>query len=117
MKAAPFPRGGGFKSSLWDCKVTPAYCTCQERNTIGCISSNDGLGAGWWNCFPQVRFMVRSQMWGRGWRGWVFRSCAPIGGGNSAPEGAMELGAAASLKRRPDTSLAATGAKAQIRSG
>src|SRR5207302_9663221 len=46
MKAAPFPRGGGFKSSLWDCKVTPAYCTCQERNTIGCISSNGGLGAG-----------------------------------------------------------------------
>jgi len=31
---------------LWDCKVTPAYCACQERNTIGCISSNDGLGAG-----------------------------------------------------------------------
>jgi len=33
-------------SNLWDCKVTPAYCACQERNTIGCISSNDGLDAG-----------------------------------------------------------------------
>src|SRR5580700_6415971 len=31
---------------LWDCKVTPAYCACQEVNTIGCILSNDGLGAG-----------------------------------------------------------------------
>ena len=33
-------------SKLWDCKVTPAYCTCQEGNTTGCISSNDGLDAG-----------------------------------------------------------------------
>jgi len=33
-------------SKLWDCKVTPAYCACQEGNTIGCISSNDGLDAG-----------------------------------------------------------------------
>lgn len=31
---------------LWDCKVTPPYCTCQEGNTIGCISSNDGADAG-----------------------------------------------------------------------
>jgi hypothetical protein len=31
---------------LWDCKVTPAYCVCQVGNTIGCILSNDGLGAG-----------------------------------------------------------------------
>ncbi len=31
---------------LWECKVTPAGCVCQERNTTGCISSNDGRGAG-----------------------------------------------------------------------
>jgi hypothetical protein len=31
---------------LWDCKVTPAYCACQEGNTTCCICSNDGLGAG-----------------------------------------------------------------------
>jgi len=31
---------------LWECKVTPAYCACQEGNTIGCILNNDGLGAG-----------------------------------------------------------------------
>jgi hypothetical protein len=29
-----------------DCKVTPAGCACQEGNTIGCISSNGGLDAG-----------------------------------------------------------------------
>jgi hypothetical protein len=28
-----------------DCKVTPAGCACQERNTTGCISNNDGLDA------------------------------------------------------------------------
>ena len=31
---------------LWDCKVTPVYGASQERNTICCISSNDGLDAG-----------------------------------------------------------------------
>jgi hypothetical protein len=31
---------------LWDCKVTPAYCACQEGNTMGCILNNDRLGAG-----------------------------------------------------------------------
>jgi hypothetical protein len=36
---------------LWDCKLTPAYCVCQEGNTTGCISSNDGLGAGVPNWF------------------------------------------------------------------
>jgi hypothetical protein len=44
-KPVPFPRGGASKV-LWECKVTPAYCACQEGNTIGCILSNDGLGAG-----------------------------------------------------------------------
>jgi hypothetical protein len=43
-EAAPFPRDD--LQSLWDCKVTPAYCACQEGNTTGCISSNDGLGTG-----------------------------------------------------------------------
>ena len=38
-------REGEFQSP-WDCKVTPANCVCQEGNTIGCISSNDGLDAG-----------------------------------------------------------------------
>jgi hypothetical protein len=36
----------------WDCKVTPASCTCQEGNTIGCIPNNDGLDAGSGPCFP-----------------------------------------------------------------
>src|SRR6266700_3215411 len=39
----------------WDCKVTPTSCTCQERNTIGCIPSNDGLDAGLGPGFPQLR--------------------------------------------------------------
>jgi hypothetical protein len=29
-----------------DCNLTAAYCATQEGNTTGCISSNDGLGAG-----------------------------------------------------------------------
>src|SRR3954452_12718945 len=29
----------------WECKVTPAYGTCQEGNTICCISSNDAADA------------------------------------------------------------------------
>jgi hypothetical protein len=36
----------------WDCKVTPADCACQERNTTGCIPNNDGLGAGLEPGFP-----------------------------------------------------------------
>ena len=36
----------------WDCKVTPASCACQEGNTIGCIPSNDGAGAGFRAGFP-----------------------------------------------------------------
>ena len=36
----------------WDCKVTPADSSCQERNTTGCIPSNDGLGAGFELRFP-----------------------------------------------------------------
>jgi hypothetical protein len=36
----------------WECKLTPADCTCQEGNTIGCIPSNDGLGAGMGTAFP-----------------------------------------------------------------
>lgn len=36
----------------WDCKVTPVDCTCQEGNTICCISSNDGLDADLRTCFP-----------------------------------------------------------------
>ena len=38
-------RESSFKG-LWECKVTPATCSCQEGNTIGCILNNDGLGAG-----------------------------------------------------------------------
>ena len=43
-KLAPFPRGEFQR--LWDCKVTPAYGACQGGNTTGCISNNDGVGAG-----------------------------------------------------------------------
>jgi hypothetical protein len=32
-------------SCPWECKVTPAYGTCQEGNTICCISSNDAADA------------------------------------------------------------------------
>ena len=34
------------KFVAWDCKVTPADCACQERNTTGCISNNDGADTG-----------------------------------------------------------------------
>jgi hypothetical protein len=68
-EAPPRSREEGFKG-LWDCKVTPAYCACQERNTIGCILNNDGLGAALGRRsgirFPQEEFMVHSQKWGRG---------------------------------------------------
>jgi len=40
VPAKPSPKG------LWECKLTPPYCTCQEGNTIGCILNNDGLDAG-----------------------------------------------------------------------
>jgi hypothetical protein len=49
---------------LWDCKVTPAYCACQEGNTIGCISSNDGLGAGVVDLFStEEQWSVISGQW------------------------------------------------------
>ena len=69
-KPASFPRGG-FQPS-WDCNVTPPYCSCQEGNTIGCISSNDGLDAGVREFFPQkeihclftnIEERVRSGVW------------------------------------------------------
>jgi len=40
------------KLRAWDCKLTPADCACQERNTTGCIPSNDGLDAGLGTRFP-----------------------------------------------------------------
>jgi len=46
----PIPVSRNF--GAWDCKVTPADCACQEGNTIGCIPSNDGLGAGFGPRFP-----------------------------------------------------------------
>ena len=60
VKLAPFPRGRVSKGP-WECKVTPAYCACQERNTIGCISSNDRLDAGGGTRFSTSEFMAHSQ--------------------------------------------------------
>src|SRR5690242_8189393 len=42
----------GPKFSAWDCKVTPAYWVCQERNTICCILNNDGPDAWGRTSFP-----------------------------------------------------------------
>jgi len=47
------PHSREAKFPPWDCKVTPVPCACQEGNTICCISSNDGLDAGWKSSFPQ----------------------------------------------------------------
>ena len=52
-KLRPIPVRRSFPA--WDCKVTPADCACQEGNTIGCISNNDGLDAGLGPRFPQKR--------------------------------------------------------------
>jgi hypothetical protein len=46
---------------LWDCKVTPADCVCQERNAICCIPNNDGLDAG-------LRLKFSTQMTEREWQ-------------------------------------------------
>ena len=46
------PHSREAKFAAWDCKVTPVHCTCQEGNTICCIPSNDGLGAGLGPGFP-----------------------------------------------------------------
>jgi hypothetical protein len=50
FKIPPHSREAEF--GAWDCKVTPADCTCQEGNTTGCIPSNDGLDAGLGLGFP-----------------------------------------------------------------
>jgi len=64
----------------WDCKVTPASCTCQEGNTIGCIPSNDRLDAGSGPCFPHcgkhgsLRFvdeLAKFPFWDPIWRQWL----------------------------------------------
>jgi hypothetical protein len=49
-KFRPIPVRRKFRP--WICKVTPADCACQGRNTTGCIPSNDGLGAGLRPDFP-----------------------------------------------------------------
>jgi hypothetical protein len=49
-KSRPIPVSRNF--GAWDCKVTPVGCACQERNTTGCIPSNDGLDAGKSTDFP-----------------------------------------------------------------
>jgi hypothetical protein len=54
LRTLPRSREAARKRGLWDCKVTPPYCTCQERNTIGCISSNDGLDAGGVDSFSTI---------------------------------------------------------------
>src|SRR5215469_1320527 len=56
-------------SCPWDCKNTPVYCTCQEGNTIGCITSNDSLGAAFRAHFPhEIQFQglerLESSIWG-----------------------------------------------------
>ena len=45
-------------SVLWECNVTPVHCTCQEGNTICCVPSNDGLGAGVRSFFPQIGWLT-----------------------------------------------------------
>jgi len=45
-------------SVLWECNVTPVHCTCQEGNTICCVPSNDGLGAGVRSFFPQIGWVM-----------------------------------------------------------
>jgi hypothetical protein len=60
---------------LWDCQVTPAYCTCQERNTIGCILNNDGLDAGLPVRFSTTRNSSRVNKslscWNQTFAGWI----------------------------------------------
>ena len=71
----PIPVGRKF--TLWECNVTPADCACQEINTICCISSNDGLDAGWLTFFPQSRLIKPGTVsWGVAiaTRLWEFRS-------------------------------------------
>jgi len=73
-------------SKPWDCKVTPAYCACQEGNTTGCILNNDGLGAGLRDSFG-IRFPQREFIW-RLQRQWpVVR-----GQGPAKPHGNWRLG-------------------------
>ena len=55
------PHSRGVEFCAWECKVTPAGCACQEGNTIGCIPSNDGLGAGLAAQFPQEKQVSKFQ--------------------------------------------------------
>jgi hypothetical protein len=60
----------------WDCKVTPADCTCQEGNTIGCIPNNDGLDARSGPRFPHGRQGGKVWVWSDG-PSWSFRRQKP----------------------------------------
>jgi hypothetical protein len=64
-----FVHSRGRNSGLWECNVTPVYGGCQEGNTIGCVSSNDGLDAGLVSFFPQLAIVLklRNYVSGSGW--------------------------------------------------
>jgi hypothetical protein len=91
----PIPVSRNF--GAWDCKVTPAGSSCQEGNTIGCIPSNDGLGAGFGTRFPHCgkqRTVVicgighfGTVCHGRGWgcRGFSFAPPGLADGSNGHP--------------------------------
>jgi hypothetical protein len=76
----------------WDCKVTPAGCACQGRNTTGCIPSNDALDAGFEPGFPHcgkpemaaVEKSLHESRFFLGFpRGWLAASCHKTGSGRS----------------------------------
>jgi hypothetical protein len=61
LRSGPIPVRPNF--CAWECKLTPAGCACQEGNTIGCIPSNDGLGAGLAPGFPQEKQGFKVSKW------------------------------------------------------
>jgi hypothetical protein len=99
FRAIPVERNSG----LWECNVTPVYCTCQEGNTICCVASNDGLGAGLRSFFPQI------PRWWSVWKCWIASSAGAGMPERNTTTGAEAQGSCvgdAALKRRSSTVLA-----------
>jgi hypothetical protein len=93
-------RETGFKG-LWECKLTPAYGACQERNTTGCILNNDGLDAGVGDLFSTRGIHGAFTIVGEGLRGQFFGLVLGKGERAQRLKSAIDFGIDGSAKAVP----------------
>ena len=88
-------------NGLWECKLTPAYGTCQEGNTTGCILNNDGAYAGVADLFSTRVIHGAFTIAGDRLEMWVWGVVLETRRELAAQEGAVNLGDGGAAKGVP----------------